>query len=73
MALVCMLYFCAARHNIHVIITHIDGTTNCIADALSHFQVQHFRKLATEAAKTPDTIRAWLIQLLKDSSATTKD
>ena len=26
MALVRMLYFCAARHNIHVIIAHIDGT-----------------------------------------------
>ena len=38
MALVRMLYFCAARHNIHVIITHIDDTTNCIADALSRFQ-----------------------------------
>ena len=58
MALVRMLYFCATRHSIHVIITHIDGTTNCIADALSRFQVQHFYKLALEAAKTPDTIRA---------------
>ena len=35
-----MLYFCAARHNIHVIITHVDGTTNCIGDALTRFQVQ---------------------------------
>ena len=68
-----MLYFCAAQHNIHVIITHIDGTSNCIADALSHFQVQHFHKLALEAAKTLDTICAWLIQLLTDFLATTKD
>jgi len=73
MALVRMFYFCAARYNFHIIIAHIDGTTDCIADVLSRFQVQRFRKLAPEATKTPDTIRAWLIQLLKDSSATTKD
>ena len=72
MALVRMLYFCAARHYIHVVITHIDGTTSCIAAALSCFQVQRFHKLAPKAAKTPDTIRAWPIQLLRDSSATTK-
>ena len=73
MALVRMLYFCATRHNIHIIITHIDGTTNFIADALSRFQVQSFHKLAPQAAKTPDTIRAWPIQLLRDSSTTNKD
>ena len=67
MALVHMLYFFAIRHNIHVIIAHIDGTANCIADALSRFQVQRFHKLAPKAAKTPDTIRAWLIQLSRDS------
>jgi len=66
MALVRVLYFCAARHNIHVIVTHIDGTTNCIADALSCFQVQRFYKLAPEVAKTPDTIRAWPIQLFSN-------
>ena len=36
---VCMLYFCAAKYNIQVIITHIAGVNNAIADALSHFQV----------------------------------
>jgi len=60
-------------HNIHVINTYIDGTTNCITDELSRFQMQHFHKLALEAAKTPDTICAGPIQLLRDSSATTKD
>ena len=42
MALVRMLYFCAAKYNIHVIITHIAGVNNAIADALSHFQVTRF-------------------------------
>jgi len=37
------------------------------------FRVQCFHKLAPEAAKTPDTIHAWPIQLLRDSSATTID
>lgn len=72
MALVRMLYFTAAQHNIHVIVTHIAGTNNCIADALSRFQVRRFRTLAPEAATSPDTIRAWPIQFLKDSSATIK-
>ena len=40
---------------------------------LMHFQVQYFPKLAPEAAKAPDTIRAWPIQFLRDSAATTKD
>ena len=31
MALVHMLYFCAAKYNIHVIITHIAGVNNAIA------------------------------------------
>ena len=67
MALVRMLYFCAAQHNIHIIVTHIDGTNNCIADALSRFQVQCFHRLDPEAANNPDTIRAWPIQFLRDS------
>ena len=35
MALVRMLYFCAARYNIHVVVTHIAGVNNSIADTLS--------------------------------------
>ena len=34
MALVCT-YFCAARFNVHVMILHVAGTCNAIADALS--------------------------------------
>ena len=66
-----MLYFCAAQHNIHVLVTHVAGTDNSIADAFSRFQVHRFHQLAPEAAANPDTIHAWLIQLLRVSSATT--
>ena len=71
MALVCMLYFCAAQHNIHVLVTHVAGTDNSIADSLSRFQVQCFHKLAPEAAASLDIISAWPIQLLRASSTTT--
>ena len=69
MAFVCMLYFCAAQYSIHVLVTHIVGTDNSIADALSCFQVHRFRQLAPGAAFNPDSIRAWPIQLLRDSSS----
>ena len=70
MALVCMLYFCAAQHNIDVLVTHVAGTDNSIADSLSRFQVQCFHKLAPEAAASLDIISAWPIQLLRASSTT---
>ena len=71
MALVRILYFCVAQYNIHVLVTHLAGTDNFIVDALSRFQVHCFRQLAPEAAANPDTIRAWPIQFLRVSSATT--
>ena len=58
MALVCLLYFCAARHNIHIMITHIAGINNNIADAISRFQMERFRTLAPAANLQPDPIRA---------------
>ena len=54
MALVRMLYFCATLFDIHVMITHIPGTNNQIADALSRFQAAHFRQLALLAEPLPD-------------------
>ncbi len=33
------LFFVAAKHNFHVTITHIYGTDNSLADALSRFQI----------------------------------
>ena len=70
MALIRMLYY--VQHNItyiHVLVTHIAGTDNSIADALSRFQVYRFHQLAPGAATNPDSIHAWPIQLLRDSSA----
>ena len=58
MALVRLLYFCAARYDINVVITHIRGTDNCIADSLSRFQPHRFQVLAPGAQLTPDPIRA---------------
>ena len=49
MALVCFLYFCAARYDINVVITYISGIDNCTADSLSRFQLHCFRELAPEA------------------------
>lgn len=55
---------------INVIITHIAGANNAIADALSCFQVTRFRQLAPQVAPLPDIIPAWSAQFLKDSSVT---
>ena len=35
-----LLYFCAAHYNMHIMITHIAGANNVIADAISWFQMQ---------------------------------
>ena len=58
MTLVRLLYFCAARYNMHVMITHIMGTNNNIADAISRFQMDRFRSLAPTANPHPDPILA---------------
>ena len=58
MALVCLLYFCAGRHNMHIMITHIAGINNNIADPISRFQMERFRTLAPAANLQPDPIRA---------------
>ena len=58
MALVRMLYFCAAHHNFNVCVQHIPGVRNDIADALSRFQHHRFRRLAPNANPHPDIILA---------------
>ena len=68
MALVRMLYFCAAKFDINVMIVHIAGSNNTIADALSRFQATRFHQLAPLAAPHPDNILAWLTQFWMDSS-----
>ena len=68
MALVRMLYFSAARFDIHVMVTHIAGSTNVIADAISCLQIGRFKQLAPNAADLPDPIPAWPTQFWTDCS-----
>ena len=56
MALVHFLYFFAAHYDINVVITHISGIDNCIADSLSRFQQHRFRELAPEAHPLLDPV-----------------
>ena len=53
MALVRHIFFVAAQGNFHVMLTHIQGVKNCIADALSRSQVRRFRQLAPQADNEP--------------------
>ena len=53
MTLIRLLYFCAARYNMHIMITHIAGLDNVIADSISRFQMQRFRSLAPDANPLP--------------------
>ena len=62
MALVCLLYFTAARCNINIHIVHIDGANNVIADCLSGFKQDRFKQLALLVNPAPGNIPAWLIQ-----------
>jgi len=62
MGLVHLLYFCASRCDINVCATHVSGVHNDIADSLSRFQMEKFRKLAPRSMKYPDRILAWPTQ-----------
>jgi len=68
MAPIGLLYFCAAQHNIHVIVTHKASIHNSVADALSRFQVSCFQQLVLQALSQPDSIPAWPTHFLKNSS-----
>jgi len=63
MALVPLLYFCAACYHINVVITHIAGIDNCIADSLSCFQNRQFQTLAPGALPAANIIHAWITVL----------
>ena len=56
MALVRILYFIATLFQFRVLIQHIPGTNNAIADALSRFQVLRFHKLAPLADPNPTDV-----------------
>ena len=71
MALVRLLYYCAARYNVNICIVHITGVNNVIADYLSRFQQDKFRELVPLANPTPDTIPTWPIQSFIDTSCNT--
>ena len=55
-SLICLvraLFFIAAHCNFHVLIAHIPGIDNSIADSLSRMQLQRFRSLAPTADPLP--------------------
>jgi predicted alpha/beta hydrolase len=58
MKLVRSLFFIAAKRNFHVLIRHIPGSDNSIADSLSRMQMERFRELAPLAAPTATPIPA---------------
>ena len=62
MGLVRLLYFCAAYHNINVCIVHVLGVHNKLADSLSCFQMDRFRKITPHANLVADNIPAWPMQ-----------
>ena len=53
MALLRTLFLTAAANNYHVLIKHLPGCTNELADALSRKQFHRFFSLAPQADKTP--------------------
>ena len=58
MQLVRQLFLLAASNNFTVIIRHVPGVQNCIADSLSRFQMDRFRSLAPDALPLPVTTPA---------------
>ena len=64
-----LFFFCAAR-NLHLIVRHIPGRENNLADALSRLQVSRFRLLLPTAAIFPMSIpdNVWKILFGDDSS-----
>ena len=63
MCLVRKLYFVAAINNFHVRVSHIQGTDNTIADALSRNDLTTFRKLAPNADLAMTTIPTAALEL----------
>ncbi|XP_070569467.1 uncharacterized protein [Ptychodera flava] len=56
MHLVRGIFYQAAKGNFHVLIAHINGTDNSIADSLSRSQMPRFRTLALEAQAQPTPV-----------------
>ena len=68
MALVRLLYYCAAYHNIDACIVHVPRVYNNLADSLSYFQMDRFKMLAPHAKPVADNIPAWPTQSCIDAS-----
>ena len=56
MHLVRSICFSAATNNYTVLVTHIVGTNNSIADSLSRLQITRFRRLAPTADLEPTPV-----------------
>ena len=56
MHLVRSIFFSAATHHYTVLVTHIAGTNNSIADSLSRLQITLFRRLAPTADVQPTPV-----------------
>ena len=56
MHLVRSIFFSAATNHYTVLVTHIVGTNNSIADSLSHLQISRFRRLAPTADFIPTPV-----------------
>ena len=65
MVLVRRLFFFAGEIGFTLTFKHIPGSTNEIADAISRFQDERFRRLAPEADKTPSNLPNEVFDLLK--------
>lgn len=63
MDLLRFLVLLSMKHNFFVRARHVPGVSNEIADALSRFQVSHFRAAAPTAEQTPCTIPPSLMTL----------
>ena len=64
------LFFIAARHNFTLLIRHLPGSDNCIADALSRQQLYRFRSLVPQADPLPTTTPAELTYTCIKASST---
>jgi len=63
MKLVRNLFLFSARRNINILMKHIPGHSNCLADALSRLQVAKFKRLHTAASINPASVppEVWTI------------
>jgi hypothetical protein len=53
MSLIRDIFFCTARYQFRLRLTHLSGTSNIFADSLSRLQVQHFKRLFPDCDRSP--------------------